>query len=122
MRPRSLLLLGVLAAGLAASCSLYEPDSMLGDTRVKIVLEDNAVKTRWADGDRVSAFAMDGTRPVSSYIFTASGRGKETEFFCPTGVVETTDYRFLYPADGSVTMAGDGFTVYYAHGGQNSAP
>ena len=76
MRPRSLLLPGALAAGLAASCSLYEPDSMLGDTRVKIVLEDHAVKTRGADGDRVSAFAMDGTRPVSSYIFTASGRGK----------------------------------------------
>ena len=108
MRPRSYLLLGLLTAGLAASCSLYEPDSVLDDTRVKIVLEDNAVKTRWADGDRVSAFAMDGTRPVSSYIFTASGRGKETEFFCPTGVVETSDYRFLYPADGSVTMAGDG--------------
>ena len=108
MRTRSLFLAGLLTAALAASCSLYEPDSVLGDTRVRIALGENGVKDRWDGGEQVSAFAMDGTRPVASYVFTTQGRGPAAEFRCPTGVAETSDYRFLYPADGTVTLGTDG--------------
>lgn len=108
MNARSIILTGLLAAGFAASCSLYEPDSVLGDTRVTIALDGSGVKDRWSGGDRVSAFAMDGARPVATYIFTTDGQGQSAEFRCPTGVAEASDYRFLYPADGSVSMGTDG--------------
>ena len=108
MKASNIILSGLVCAGFAASCSLYEPDSVLGDTRVTLAFEENGVKDRWRGGDRVSAFAMDGTRPVASYIFTTDGQGQKAEFRCPTDVAETSDYRFLYPADGTVTMGTDG--------------
>ena len=108
MRTRKLLLAGLLAAGLTASCTLYEPDSVLRDTRVAIALKDNDIKSRWDGGEQVSAFAMDGTRALASYVFTTDGRGQKADFHCPTDVAEAPAYCFLYPADGTITMGADG--------------
>ena len=107
MKRRFALCIGVVAA-LTAGCSTYEPDSVLGETRVKIRLEENGLLNRWASGDQVQAFAMNGTEPVSTYVFTASGDGTTTDFFCPTDVVETSHYRFVHPSGGNLSMADDG--------------
>lgn len=107
MRRIQLLGIGALLL-LAAGCSTYEPDSILQDTGVKISLEHNSLVPAWESGDRVAAFAMDGTTPVSSYIFTAAGRGSSADFHCPTEVVDASLYRFVYPSDESLAFAKDG--------------
>lgn len=107
MRLRIALGIGAVAA-LLAGCSTYDPDSVLGETRVKIRLEQNDLLDRWESGDRVQAFAMNGTKPVSSYVFTASDDGMTADFYCPTDVVETSHYRFVHPSGGNLSMADDG--------------
>ena len=100
----------LLSAGLFAawSCSSYEPDTVLKDSRVTITMGENAAKPAWEAGDRVSAFAMDGTTPVSTYLFTATGSGSTAEFSCPTDIVTAQDYRFVYPNGENLRLEADG--------------
>lgn len=111
MRYKVLLCIGGVAALLAAGCSGYEPDSVLEETRMRLGIEENAFKARWDSGDRVQVFAMNGTEPVSSYVFTAGTTGPVSGFTCPTEVVDASRYRFVYPSQDPVSVTSEGICV-----------
>lgn len=71
-----------------------------GETKVTFVDEDNALKTAWEAGDKVSILALDNTSHLlSNDIFTASAAGKSADF---TGVYtnheDATQVFVYYPA------------------------
>ena len=107
MRYRVLLCIGAVAL-LAAGCSRYEPDSVLGETHMRLGIEENAFKTHWDSGDQVQMFAMNEKEPVSSYVFTAGSTGSVSDFVCPTEVVGTTRYRFVYPSQDLISVTSEG--------------
>lgn len=106
MRTKFFFLTLVLLA--AVSCREYDPDSVLGDSRVRLELGNNEIKGSWKTGETVTVFAMNGSEPVTSYIFTASSNGRSSEFSCPTDIAETSDYRFVYPASSNISVSSDG--------------
>lgn len=108
MRSRVLLLGTGALALLAAGCSEYEPDSMLQETHMRLRIEDNAFKPHWNSGDQVRVFAMNEKEPVSSYVFTAGSTGLVSDFVCPTEVVGTSRYRFVYPPEDLLTVTSEG--------------
>lgn len=107
MRNRFFIYLGALAL-LAAGCTDYEPDSVLVGTHTRLGLEENAFKAHWDTGDQVQVFAMNGTEPVNSYVFTAGSTGLVSDFVCPTDVAGTTSYRFVYPSQNLSAVTSEG--------------